>query len=37
MMENIYINAKGKEFKIMEIFKSFSCASIGIKNSNGFV
>ncbi len=32
-----YINTKGKEFKVMEIFKPFTCVTVGIKNCNGFV
>ena len=32
-----YINTKGKEFKIMEIFKPFTCVTVRIKHSNDFV
>jgi S-adenosylmethionine decarboxylase len=29
-----YINTKGKEIKILDIFKPFSCVTVGIKNNN---
>ena len=32
-----YINSEGKEMNIVEIFKPYSCATIEIKNGNGFV
>ena len=31
-----YITTKDKGIKIMEIFKPFSCATVEIKNGNGF-
>ena len=35
--DKLYINTENKEKTLMEIFKPFSCATIEIKNNNGFV
>ena len=35
--DKIYINSENKGINIMEIFRPYSCATIEIKNGNGFV